>query len=927
MAEAKSPAEAAALLNQKIFPLFGVKYSTKRKKADQSPGESIETGLASCTGLSILLIDACRAVGVPARFVGTPLWSDGSGNHSWVEVWDDGWHFTGAAEPNGMDLDRAWFTGRAATANRHDPRNSIYAVTWRRTPLTFPMVWREGDPSYHAVDVTDRYAASTIAAPAGCVPVRFQVLDTMSGERFEADIEVRDAKGELLFEGTAKDERFDANDHVTAYLAPGIEFTVKVSYGGAETKQTGTVEEDEQLVTIRFTRERAVVADPIAALETHLADSTIGMVAGQPFAVIPLPKGDVARAAELLRVRHVADVEAERVAELEAREITLGTHTMPFWYEVFGERPAGGRSLFISMHGGGEAPQKVNDRQYENQKRLYEPEEGIYLVPRAPTDTWNLWHQAHIDKFFDRLIENLIVLEEVDPDRVYFMGYSAGGDGVYQLAPRMADRLAAAAMMAGHPNETQPDGLRNIGFTLHMGGKDAHYRRNEIAGEWKEKLGALRESDPDGYAHWVEIYEDKQHSMDREDAAALPWMADFTRNLRPKKIVWLQDDVTHRRFYWLAVKEPVQRHRLVVEREGQTIRIVEATGPNSLTIRLDDSMLDLDRDVVVTRGDEELFRGRVPRTIGVLARTLAERGDPKGLFCAEISVSWTDEPEEEAPLLSFGLVSDAQYCDKDPAGTRHYRNSLDKLALCVEDLNQSGVDFTIHLGDFIDAHVDCIDQLLPVYAELEAPRYQTLGNHDFDVTHELKDTVSERLGMPSRYYDFTVAGHRFLVLDGNDVSLHGRPEGSEEHQAAQEMLAELKQAGVASAQPYNGAVGYEQLAWLESTLGDARDAGEPAIVFCHFPVYPPTGANLWNDREVIEVLEASETVVAFINGHDHAGGHAVKNGIHYLTVQGMVETADTTAYSVVRVEKDRLVIDGRGRQPDLVLEFGAADAR
>ena len=48
-----------------------------------------------------MVIDACRAVGVPARFVGTPLWADKSGNHSWVEVWDKGWHFTGAAEPAG----------------------------------------------------------------------------------------------------------------------------------------------------------------------------------------------------------------------------------------------------------------------------------------------------------------------------------------------------------------------------------------------------------------------------------------------------------------------------------------------------------------------------------------------------------------------------------------------------------------------------------------------------------------------------------------------------------------------------------------------------------------------------------------------------------------------------------------------------------
>ena len=139
VSEAKAPSEAAAILNERIFQMVGVKYSTKRPKPDQSPYESIEAGMASCTGLSVLLIDACRSVGVPARFVGTPLWSDGSGNHSWVEIWDKGWHFTGAAEPTGNQLNKAWFTGRAAGANRDDPRNAIYATTWRRTPIRFPM--------------------------------------------------------------------------------------------------------------------------------------------------------------------------------------------------------------------------------------------------------------------------------------------------------------------------------------------------------------------------------------------------------------------------------------------------------------------------------------------------------------------------------------------------------------------------------------------------------------------------------------------------------------------------------------------------------------------------------------------------------------------------------------------------------------------
>ena len=77
---------------------------------------------------------------------------------------------------------------------------------------------------------------------------------------------------------------------------------------------------------------------------------------------------------------------------------------MKFEYKIFGEKPKGGRSLYLSLHGGGGAPTRVNDRQWRNQIRLYQPKEGVYLAPRAPTDTWNLWHQAHIDPMLDRLI-------------------------------------------------------------------------------------------------------------------------------------------------------------------------------------------------------------------------------------------------------------------------------------------------------------------------------------------------------------------------------------------------------------------------------------------------------------------------------------------------------------------------------------------
>ena len=275
--------------------------------------------------------------------------------------------------------------------------------------------------------------------------------------------------------------------------------------------------------------------EAIEALRKALAvqpDSLAGLPE-KDFATVPLTRADDAVARELIWKCHAAIIRKDRAQEVTDRVLKDGKLAMPFFFKTFGKKPAAGHSLWISMHGGGEAPKRVNDSQYENQKRLYTLEEGIYLAPRAPTDNWNLWHEPHIDKFFGRLIEDLIVLEGVNPDRVYIMGYSAGGDGVYAMAPRMADRWAAAAMMAGHPNGGSLLSVRNVPIALQCGGNDAAYHRNEVTKEYGEKLDEYRKADPKGYEHFVKIYEGKPHWMNLEDKVALPWMAKFCATRSP----------------------------------------------------------------------------------------------------------------------------------------------------------------------------------------------------------------------------------------------------------------------------------------------------------------------------------------------------------------------------------------------------------
>ena len=363
-------------------------------------------------------------------------------------------------------------------------------------------------------------------------------------------------------------------------------------------------------------------------------------LAEKDFAKVPLTKSDADASRELLWKAHVAAIRKEREKEIKDRLLVDGKLEMPFFYKTFGTKPAGGRSLWISLHGGGGAPKQVNDSQYENQKKLYTVEEGIYLAPRAPTNTWNLWHEGHIDRMFGRLIEDLIVHEEVNPDKVYVLGYSAGGDGVYQLAPRMADYWAGAAMMAGHPNGVSLLSLRNVPFALQVGGNDSAYNRNKVGREYGEQLDKLRKDDPKGYEHFVKIHEGKGHWMNLEDKAALPWMAKFTRNSIPDKVVWKQTGTPHDRSYWLAVpKAEAKGDSLVIaKRDGQTIDITSAEKVTKLLIRLDDRMMDLDKPVKVTHAGKELYSGTPVRTLNTMIQTLVGRGDPKLMFDAEIVV-------------------------------------------------------------------------------------------------------------------------------------------------------------------------------------------------------------------------------------------------------------------------------------------------
>ena len=326
--------------------------------------------------------------------------------------------------------------------------------------------------------------------------------------------------------------------------------------------------------------------------------------------------------------------------EMENGYVRYADLTMPFADEEYGEVPQEGHSLYISLHGGGATTQQVNDEQWQNQLRLYAPAEGIYVAPRAPWNDWNMWFRPGMDELLERLVQWYVAVKEVNPNRVYLMGYSADGDGVWRLAPRMADRWAAASMMAGHPGEAQQVNLINLPFMIWMGEDDAAYHRNAEAQKKGWVMDSLEQAEPLTYVHETHIVPGKGQWMDQVDTVAVEWMANFERDPLPMHIVWRQENVVRSDFYWLEVdrSKASPGMRVDVLRNGNEVEILRCDYPK-LRIYLNDEMMDLDQNVKVVYRGRILFDGRLKRTLGTMARTLSERGDYHWMFSTYVDIT------------------------------------------------------------------------------------------------------------------------------------------------------------------------------------------------------------------------------------------------------------------------------------------------
>ena len=270
--------------------------------------------------------------------------------------------------------------------------------------------------------------------------------------------------------------------------------------------------------------------------------------------------------------------------------------------------------------------------------------------------------------------------------------------------------------------------------------------------------------------------------------------------------------------------------------------------------------------------------------------------------------------------ISFGAVSDLQYCDAEPEINRYFRNAPQKLKSAISEFNRHKLEFIINLGDTIDHDWKSYDGILPIFNQTNTPLYHVLGNHDYEIEDEYKSRVPDKIGI-KRYYDFLVNRWRFIVLDGNEISTFANIESSDLYRKGEDLLKRLESHGAVNANFWNGGIGDEQLEWLKTKLSLANQEKEMVVIFCHFPIFPEHRHNLLNDKALLQIITEYDCFKIWINGHNHDGNYGMLRDKHFVNLKGMADTEFETAYCIFQLYDDCIRIHGFGNEISARLAF------
>lgn len=309
------------------------------------------------------------------------------------------------------------------------------------------------------------------------------------------------------------------------------------------------------------------------------------------------------------------------------------------------------KGLLIAMHGGGQGSGDATTAQGAFQSAASQLGWLMICPEVLEKTTWG-WTDSGTEEFVLQLVDAALRTWNIDRDHVYFSGHSMGGYGTWTLGAHHADRVAALAPSAGAPTPVfGPSGvvedvapcvipnLRNVPMVIYQSDDDPRVppAANRIA--VKKLLEAQKRWGGFVHEYWEvpgRQHEEAPGGMD----ALLAKIKGYARNAHPTKVVWQPKLAWKRQFYWLWWQKPVVNATVVAEidkaKNMVTVRVdADAKG---LELLLDDTLVDTKKEVIVTLGEKEVFRGVPKADLGTLAKTWLT-GDAKLAFAYRIPLS------------------------------------------------------------------------------------------------------------------------------------------------------------------------------------------------------------------------------------------------------------------------------------------------
>ncbi len=244
--------------------------------------------------------------------------------------------------------------------------------------------------------------------------------------------------------------------------------------------------------------------------------------------------------------------------------------------------------------------------------------------------------------------------------------------------------------------------------------------------------------------------------------------------------------------------------------------------------------------------------------------------------------------DDSAQGLNIGLITDLHYADKPASGSRHYRETPNKLAEAAEHFARHKPEFLVELGDLIDAadsvttELGYLKRINRDFSRMCKQRHYVLGNHCVYTLRkrEFLDTVEQ----PKSFYAFDAGKFHFVVLD-SCFRTDGMPYGRKNFEWTDPNLPTA------------------ELEWLKD---DLKRTNRKTVVFAHQRLDVSDHYGVKNAVAVRKTLEESGKVLAVFQGHSHSNDHREIGGIHYCTLVAMIEGsgAANNGYSIMSLTDD-----------------------